>query len=327
MDELKEEAAMPDALAMAYHNLSSMLDAGVPILRSLNTVTPGLKPRMRKAFLALAEGVSQGNTLAETMVLHHRVFEPVDVMIVEVAEKSGNLPGLIGLLSKWHEMSHRMLRRMMSGLLLPIMVLTIAAFVFPLPGFVLGGWDVKSYLLKVASILMLFLVPAAVIVAIIILTPKTGPLRRILDHIALRIPILGAAVHKLAVSRFCWAFHMLSKAGVPMTESVEMSVSVAGNLVVGDLFRPAAASVAAGGLMSEGFSPKLPFDLVELWKVGEETGQLDDISKRLADTYTERAEFWFHEFTRWFPRIVYFLICIMLIIMILQLAAGIRSMY
>jgi len=80
-------------------------------------------------------------------------------------------------------------------------------------------------------------------------------------------------------------------------------------------------------LMSEGFSTKLPLDLKEMLKVGEETGRLDDVSKRLADNYTERAEFWFAEFTRWFPRFVYLLICIMLIFMIFKLAGSIRAMY
>ena len=124
---------------------------------------------------------------------------------------------------------------------------------------------------------------------------------------------------------------MLVKAGVPVTDCVEMSISATGNLVVGDLFRPAVQTVRAGGTIGEGLSPKLPLELIEMWKVGEETGQLDNISKRLADTYTEQAEFWFGEFSRWFPRFVYFLICIMIIYMILQVARGvvgnIESMY
>jgi len=312
---------MPSALAIAYHNLSTMLDAGVPIMRSLNTVTPGMKPRMRKAFLAIAKGVSQGETLAETMRQYPRIFKPVDLMIVEVAEKSGNLPDMIGLLSKWHEISHRMVRRMLSGLMLPALILTIAAFVFPIPNFVLGGWDGNQYLRTVAAIYSIFLVPAAVIVLIIRFTPKTGPLRRALDSLVLRIPILSRAMYRLALSRYCWAFHMLCKAGVPISDCVEMSMSAAGNLVVADLFRPAAAAVRAGGTMGEGLSRKLPVEMVEMWKVGEETGQLDDISRRLADTYTEQSEFWFGEFSRWFPRFVYLLICIMMIRMILILAS------
>jgi type II secretory pathway component PulF len=297
------------------------------VQRSLNTLIPGLKPQLKKAFLALTEGVAQGNPLAETMILHPRVFAPVDIMIVEVGEKSGNLPDLIALLSKWHEMSARMLKRMISGLLLPVLVITIAAFTFPLPGFVLGGWDIKSYLFKVVGILMLFWVPAGIIVLVVLMTPKTGPTRRALDKVVLRIPVLGKAFRKLSISRFCWAFHMLCKAGVPYSESVEMAISVTGNLVVADLFEPAAESVRAGESMSEGLSSKLPLELVEMWKVGEETGRLDDVSKKLANNYSEQAEFWFAEFTRWFPRFVYLLICIMMIIMILKLAGGIRSMY
>ena len=111
---------MSSELAIAYHNLSNMLDAGVPVQRSLNTLTPGLKPRLQKAFLALADGVAQGNPLAHTMVLHPEVFDPVDIMLVDVGEESGSLPDMIALLSKWHEMSARMLKRLISGLLLLI---------------------------------------------------------------------------------------------------------------------------------------------------------------------------------------------------------------
>ncbi len=314
---------MPSALAIAYNNLSNMLDAGVPVLRSLNTVTPGMKGRNKKAFAELAEGVSKGETLAETMRLHPGVFKPVDLMIVDVAEKSGNLPDMIGLLSQWHEMSHRTIGKIRAGLALPAIVLLVAAFVFPLRGLVLGGWVFSDYFRRVASIISLYLVPAVIIVLIFKFTPQTGHLRRALDSLVLRIPILSRAVYKFALSRYCRAFHMLCKAGVPMTDCVEMSIHATGNAIVGDLFRPAAASVREGGTMGEGLSRKLPLELVEMWKVGEETGQLDDVSKRLADSYNEQAEFWFHEFARWFPRFVYALICIMLIWMIFQLATSV----
>jgi type II secretory pathway component PulF len=120
---------------------------------------------------------------------------------------------------------------------------------------------------------------------------------------------------------------MLCKAGVPYSESVEMAISVTGNIEIADQFRPAAESVKAGELMSEGFSKELPLDLVEMWKTGEETGMLDDVTKRLADNYSEQAEFWFAHFTYWFPRFVYLLICIMLILMIFKLAGNIWGMY
>jgi len=314
-------------LAIAYHNLANMLDAGVPVQRSINTLIPGLTPRLQKAFQALADGVAQGNPLAETMVLHPKVFDPVDIMLVDVGEESGNLPDMIALLSKWHEISARMRKRIISGLLLPVLVLTIAAFVYPLPGFVLGVISLKSYLLTVVGILMLFWVPAGIIFLIVRTTPATGPARRVLDTVVLRVPVLGSAVHRLAIGRFCWAFHMLCKAGIPYSESVDMALSVTGNAVIADQFAPAAESVKAGELMSTGFSKKLPLDLVEMWKTGEETGMLDDVTKRLANNYSEQAEFWFSQFTYWFPRFIYLLICIVLIIMIFNLAGKIWTSY
>lgn len=309
---------MPRGLAIAYHNLSSMLAAGVPIMRSLKTVIPGMRRRMQRAFLGLAEGVSKGDTLAETMRFYPAVFSPVDVMLIEVAEKSGNLPDMIGLLSKWHEMSNRMLRKIRSGLIFPALILVLVAFLVPVVDFALGDWNFDSYLRSVARIFAMFTIPAAIIFLIVCFAPKTGPVRRLLDHIVLRIPLLGRAMRNLALSRFCWAFHMLSAAGVPVTDSVGMAVSVTGNAVVGDLFKPAAESVNAGSSMCEGLSPSLPLELVEMWKVGEETGQLDDVSKRLADRYGEAAEFWLDQFAYWFPRAVYAVLAIYMIIKVFE---------
>jgi type IV pilus assembly protein PilC len=304
---------MPKSLAMAYDNLSTMVDAGVPLLRSLNTVAAGLEPRLKKAFLAVADGVSKGNPLAETMSLNPRVFSPLDVMLIDAGETSGNLAELIGLLAKWHEMSRRMLRKMLAGLLLPVAILTVAAFVAPVPNYVLGNQTAGDYLLSVVGILLLFWIPAAIVVLIVRLTPKTGLLRRMLDHAVLRVPVLGTAMYKLALCRFLWVFHSLCKAGVPLSDCIGMAIPSAGNAVVGDLFRPAAERVRAGQPVSEGLSSKLPVELVEMWKVGEETGTLDEVTRRLAHQNAEAAEFWLAEFVRWLPRFVYFLVCLLMI--------------
>jgi type IV pilus assembly protein PilC len=309
---------MAKNLAMAYHNLSLMLEAGVPLLRSLNTIASGEKPHVQKAFLVLADGVSQGDPLAETMGKNPKLFKPLDVMLVHAAETSGSLPDLIGLLSKWHETSRRMVKKLWSGMLFPIAILTIAALVIPLPNFILGGWNVGTYLFSVLMILLLFWIPAGLILLIIFGTPKTGFARRLLDHVVLRIPMLGRAMYRLAIGRYCWVFHMLCKAGVPVTDCVEMSLSATGNAAVGDLFRPAVERVRAGDTMGQGLSSKLPAELVEMWKIGEETGTLDDVTKRLAKQNTEAAEFWFAEFTRWFPRFVYGLVAVFMIISVFK---------
>ena len=309
---------MPKTLTLAYQNLSTMLEAGVPLLRCLNTITSGLEPRVRKAFAAVADGVSKGNSLAETMRLNPRMFSPLDVMLIDAGETLGNLGEMMGLLARWHELSGRMFRRMLAGLMLPVVVLTIAAFVVPVPKFVLGGWRVGSYLGGVAGILLSFWIPAALIFLIVRATPKTGPFRRALDHLVLRVPLLGRAMYKLALGRFLWVFHAMCKAGVPLTDCCNMAISASGNAAVGDLFQPAAERVKAGEPMGQALPRGLPVEVVEMWKVGEETGNLDEVTRRLAEQSIEAAEFWLAEFARWFPRFVYFLICLVMIYFVFQ---------
>ena len=304
---------MANTLALAYHNLALLLDAGVPLLRSLNIVASGSDPRLRAAFLKLADTVSKGNPLAETMAHSPKIFNPLDVMLIQAGEESGSLPQTLDLLSKWHEFSQRVTRKMLSAMTLPLVVVHVTAFVAPLPAFALGGWQILPYLIAVVKILLLFYLPAAVIFVIVRMTPKSGLLRRLLDGLALRIPILGRGVYKLALSRYCWVFHMLCKAGLPVTDCAEKAASATTNAILADLFKPAAASAKAGMAVSEGFSSKLPSDFIDIWRVGEETGQLDDVTKRLADNNGEDAEFWLNEFARWFPRLVYALVCLVMI--------------
>jgi type IV pilus assembly protein PilC len=240
-------------------------------------------------------------------------------MLVNAGETSGSLAELVGLLGKWHEMSRRMLGKMLSGLMLPVLILTIAAFVVPVPNFVLGGQTLGKYLSSVAGILLLFWIPAVIIFLIVCATPKTGSLRRALDHLVLRIPLLGRAMYKLALGRFLWVFHAMCKAGVPLADCIGMAISASGNAVVGDLFRPAAERVKAGEPMGQALPKKLPVEVVEMWKVGEETGNLDEVTRRLAEQSVEAAEFWLAEFARWFPRFVYFLVCLLMIYFIFLL--------
>ncbi len=314
---------MTKKLAVAYHNLSVMLEAGMPMLKSLDTTAAGLKGNLKNAFSALAKGVSAGSSLVETMSKYPHVFAPLDVMLVEVAESSGNLPQSLKLLSQWYEFCNRLKHIILSGLMLPLMLILIVAVVGPLPTFLLGNINGLGYILQVVRILALFFVPAGIIFAIYCLTPKTGFLRKLLDALILRIPILGQAIRQLELSRYCQAFNMLYKAGIPITQCAQKASNVTGNTIMADLFKGGAASAQAGKLVCEGFSRKLPLDFLEQWRIGEETGELDKTVQRLANHTSETAEWLFVEFGRWLVRVIYFLIIAMFAIQILMMGAAI----
>ena len=305
-------------LATAYHNLSTMLDAGVSLLRSLETVASGLRGAQKQAFLRLRDTLAKGSSLAEAMEQNPRVFRPLDVMIIDSAETSGNLGESFGLLGQWYEFSHRMSKMLRSGMVLPIFVITFAAFLVPVPKFVFSGWDAGVYISGALTILMIFYIPAGIIYSIVRFTPQKGLPRRIVDQAALSVPVLGGALYRLAISRYCRVFHMMSQAGVPITQCVEKATLATGNAAVARMFEPMAESVRQGQPASTGLSGRLPAELRGIWEVGEESGTLDATTGKLAENYAYAAEFRFQEFVRWLPRIVYALIAMVLIYYIFQ---------
>ncbi len=310
-------------LAIIYHDLAVMFEAGLPILKSLNTVASGLRPSLKKVFSNLAGSVSKANSLAESMAKYPNVFAPLDLMLVETAELSGKLPECFSMLSAWYEFCNRIKRIILSRLMLPLVLIHIVALIGPFPTLFLGQTTIADYILEVAATLALFYVPAAITLAILYLMPRTGLLRRFLDALTLRTPLLGRAVRQLAISRYCRAFNMLYKAGVPIAQCAQKAPGVTGNAIIADFFKGGAESVRAGNPVCDGFSRKLPIDFLNLWQIGEETGELDNSIQKLADNSGESAQFLFTQLGQWLPRLIYWLICIVIVIKIFRGAAAI----
>lgn len=299
-----------------------MLAAGVPLIRSLRTISAGQKGRLQRAFSGVTEAIREGTPLTEALAMYPRVFAQLDVMIIGAAEESGNLSEAFDQLAQWCEFSKRIKSRIVSGLALPIFIIHLAAFLTPLPRLIFAGGGVEEYFRVALTWLAGPYIITALIIAVMRLTPHKGLLRRALERFSLQIPLLGKALYRLALSRYCRVFHMTTKAGMPVTVCADLAIKGTGMHVVADLFRPALASVKAGNPFSEGLSSKLPLEFIEPWKVGEETGRLDDMSKKLAEQNAEASEFWFKQFAFWFPRIVYIMLLLIMAYLVISSYAG-----
>ena len=316
-------------LAHAYYDLATMLNAGMPILRSLDIVIEGRKGHLKQIFRRIRETISKGSSLAEALDKHPRVFPDMDRMLIEAAETSGSMADSLAMLSEWHEFVRRLNRQLIMGLMYPFLILHIAAFVVGLPGLVLGQMTSTEYLIGVARILMFLWVPTALIVACMSLRDRFPVLRLPLDFLVQRIPVLGLAVKHMAICRYTKAFAMMYSAGVPMVETVDRAHRATGNVIVARLFAGAKASVRGGGMACEGFSKRLPTEYRQLWQIGEETGELDKTTAKVAEIAKDRADLYFTEFAKWLPKVVYFIIMGVLAVMIVtlarQYAAGLSS--
>jgi type IV pilus assembly protein PilC len=318
---------MSSKLALAYHNLSVTLEAGIPISTSLNIIVEGQKGRLKRVFADLAKFISKGNSLAEAMARQPGVFAHIDLMLVETAEATGNLAEVFRMLSGWYEFSDRLWKKMLARLMLPFVLIFVAAIFGPLPFFFLGKIELGQYISRVTGILALFFLPAGLILGAYYLMRKVAIFRRFLDALILRIPLFGQAVRQLAISRFCRAFNMLYKAGVPITQCVQKAACVTGNATVDNFFKGGFKSALAGNMISEGFSRKLSAEFLHLWQIGEESGELDKTVQKLASDSGESAEFLFNELGQWLPRVTYWLVCIVIAFQIFRIAAFISGIY
>lgn len=310
---------MRTRLARAYYDLSVMLDAGVPILRSLDIVIEGRQGYFKRIFLQIRESLAKGSTLAESMG-KHGVFPDLDRMLIEAAETSGSLGESFKLLSEWHEFVHRITRRMMMALIYPVFLLHFAALTFRLPYLILGKSTAMDYLREVVSVLMFLYIPAIVVIVFVLLRDKVPAVRLPLDWLVLKIPVLGQAVYHLSICRYAKAFAMMYKAGVPIAEVTRRATRATGNVVVASRFAGGEETVRQGGAAWEGFSKRLPAEYRHLWQIGEETGDLDKTASKVADIAGDRADLYFKAFATGFPKVVYFIILIVTAAMVLMLA-------
>lgn len=306
-------------LEKAYFQLASLLEAGLPILRSLKTVSENQTGRLRKVFSFLEDRVSTGSQLNEAMAGKRRLFTPFDITMVAAAEESGSLPATFRMLADWYELRVKLRRKLIGGLTLPVFVLHIAVFIADLVPMFLGLITPIQYIqicfTKLAWLWSIFFA----VYLLIRLMPRRGIIRLMFDAFVLIIPLLRKPLFQLALARFCRSFYMLYNAGIPVTRATELAVDLTGNLVVSKHLAGTARSAQDGCPMSDGFSrDHLPVELYSLWQTGEESGTLEKMSLHLAKMYDDRAEFGFDLFIFWAPKIVYFLIAAYIVYLIVR---------
>lgn len=312
-------------LPQAYYDLATLLDAGVPILRSFDIVIDGQEGRFRDVLAQVRESLSQGSSLSEAMNRHPHVFPELDRTLLEAAETSGSLGESFKMLSQWHEFVRKMTRRTLAKMIYPFVVLHIAAMVLPFPALFLGRIGLLGYLVKALRILLILYVPTVLIVAAVSLRRRVDMLRLPLDLLVLRIPILNQAERHFSICRYAKAFNLLYKAGVPITECARRATRATGNTVLAGLFAGGTISAIEGRTVVDGLSSRLPAEYRDLWQIGEETGELDKTVDKIAEISGDRADLFFNEFARWLAITVEFFIIVIMVVLIFLTARQIPS--
>ncbi|WP_339748548.1 type II secretion system F family protein [uncultured Rubinisphaera sp.] len=290
--------------------LSTLQDAGLPILRSLRILESQAKPGpLKNSLIGVIDDVESGNTLSEAMARQPKAFDNLYVNMVKAGEAGGALEVILQRLAEFKEKSQSLKRKVQGAMIYPVSVITVAAGIvgfimyFIIPKFkeiFLGfGIDLPAItvlLITISDIVVtyFYLIPAIPFALILMLKiirkNKTGAY--VTDWLALKIPILGLILKKSTTARTCRTLGTLIASGVPILEALSISRDTAGNHVFRNAFDHIYAAIREGESMAVPLKETGIVDdiVVNMVDVGEETGALDNMLYKVADVYEEEVE-------------------------------------
>ena len=299
-------------LTQFTRQLSTLQDAGLPILRSLRILEQQQKPGTLKAVArSVADDVESGATLSEAMAKYPRTFNNLYSNMVAAGEAGGVLDLILNRLADFMEKAQRLKRKVVGAMVYPIAVLVIAfaivmgIMVFVIPKFRTIFADFGVELPAVTEALLgmstwivyqygwawiLFSPVAFIILLRLIRLSETG--RFALDSVNLKLPILGQILGKTSISRFSRTLGTLVAAGVPILDALNITRETAGNEVYRRAISGVHDSIRKGETFAEPLRKARVCDslVVNMIDVGEETGELDKMLIKVADNYDEEID-------------------------------------
>lgn len=302
-----------DDLVIFTRELSAMVSAGVPLLRSLSSLESHSESKALQAILQqIVSEIEGGSPLADSLEKHPRTFSSVYVNMVRAGEAAGILDDILKRLATQQEKNSTMRKKIKSAMTYPMVLIgiTILAFfglmlfVIPQIGKIiqdLGGPDAElplltTVMLNLSSGMIKYwwiLVPGMVLSVMGLLRfIRTRKGQLIFHAFVLKVPGVKAIIMKVAVARFARTFSALIGAGVAVLEALEVTAHAVGNRLYEDALLDAIKEIRQGAELS-GIIEKnklFPAIVAQMLSVGEETGQTDVVLVKVADFYEEEVD-------------------------------------
>lgn len=294
--------------------LSTLQDAGLPILRSLRILEQQQKPGMMRAILRnVADDIEGGATLSEAMAGQPKAFDRLFCNMVAAGETGGVLDVILQRLADFLERAQRLKRKVMGAMIYPIVVITFAMcivagimiavvpkfeeifkdFGTSLPGMTkllisISNWFVKGT--PPGWVIILFTPLIMFLLFKLLRMSEAG--RYGVDLVLIKIPVLGQILAKSSVARFTRTLGTLLAAGVPILEAINITKETSGNEVYARALKNVHDEIREGESFANPLRAAKICDgiVVNMIDVGEETGDLDKMLIKIADNYDEEVE-------------------------------------
>ncbi len=307
----------PKSLMIFTRQLATLIDSGLPLLRSLTVLgKQEPNPVLNATLSSLADSVQSGATFSESLAQHPRIFNKLYVNMVKAGELGGVLEVVLNRLAEYQEKAQKLKNKIVSAMVYPVIVMFIAVailaflMIFIVPKFEqmfeeMGNAELPAISKVVFGTSKFFIatplgVPNAVFVLVLFglgvflfnLWGRTLGGRKAIDGIKLKLPVFGDIQRKSAVSRFSRTLGTLVTSGVPILQALNITRDTAGNVVISNAIEKVHEAVKEGEtivtpLQASGVFPNMVISMVD---VGEETGQLPEMLLKVADVYDDEVD-------------------------------------
>ena len=287
-----------------------MINAGLSLTKCLSILGQQTEnPSLREVIAQIGKDVEAGQSLSDSMAKHPRIFPPIFINMVRAGETGGVLDEVLLRVADHFEQEAALRGRIKSAMTYPlaigvlVIIILIAMMVFVVPTFEkmfsdMGG-ELPAMTQALVNISNIVASPWGIVIVVVIVGlvfgfrywKKTKSGKMMWDSFALRMPVFGSLVRKLALARFSRTFSTLVSAGVPILSALDIVADTAGNEVVAQAVKKSRSAIKEGEPIAKPLSesPVFPSMLVQMIAVGEETGALDAMLSKIADFYDEEV--------------------------------------
>lgn len=289
---------------------STLLEAGILLIDSIDLLAEQTDSKaLKEALGTISVEVKEGIALSDSMKKYPKLFPELLVQMIHSGEISGQLEDVMNRMATYFEKQYRIKQKVSTALTYPIVVASFAiiitvfllVFIVPIFGDLFSSFGgelplITQMVLGFSGFIQQFwwlfigLLLSLAVAFVQIKKRETGAY--LLDKMVLKLPIVGSFVQKAVLARMTQTLSSLLNSSVPILQAVEVTSSVVGNRVVRDVLLESKTSLERGESLAKPMEGHWVFPslIIQMIRVGESSGSLDEMLKKVADVYDQEVQ-------------------------------------
>ncbi|WP_234120322.1 type II secretion system F family protein [Clostridium hydrogenum] len=335
-------------ISIFCRELSYVLNAGISLNKALDIVGAQTEnKKLKKVISKVFDEVERGKGLADSMK-KYKEFPSLLINMIAAGESSGNLDEIMNRMSEYYFSEFKQRQKVKQALTYPIVV---AIFAFIIVNFLaikilpmlignivnISGKSDIPWPTKVSMgfsdfvvhnfIFIILCIP--VIVILLKIAKKYSFNSEKLDKFKIKMPIVGKVIYKIVTSRFARTFGMLVSSGIPLIKSIEICGKIVDNKFIENSLEAVKEDIKKGSSIGMVFEEKniFPPMLTQMIKIGEESGNLEDVLKKVAEFYDEEVETTVAQMTTLIEPLIIILLAVIVGFIVVSIILPIFQMY